>query len=484
MSVFNKITIKCKFVFLLTVILSVMGASTVYTLQDRIHTYEEAKTEKAKSIIDAAYNRIADLDAIAKERGLSEEYIRNLFYSEVGSMIYDNGVGYVFLYDSKGNVLKNRPNPKLEGTNRLNVKDLNGNAYIQKIVDTSLAYKEGSVTYFFKKPNSEEPSEKLAYFRYFEALDIIMITGVYMDDLREKEALFTKQAVFGSGGLLLFVIIFCTFIMLEFRSTLRQLRESMVKLSQDDLSVVIDNNRQDEFKEIFKSLNKFKSSIERRITLEQEAEAEKTRLADESRQKIQDITGDIALSSSLVEEHITGISTAAAQLSSTLEDIGLKVEETSNMTNLAQQEAVKGSSTIHELDKCAEKIGEVVLLIKAIADKTNLLALNASIEAARAGEEGRGFAVVAEEVKKLATQTATATSDISSQIDMIQSNTDLSVQSIENITEQINSLNEFTQILVVAMSEQKAATNEISESMSLASEGARDVSNKIKEIRE
>ena len=70
-----------------------------------------------------------------------------------------------------------------------------------------------------------------------------------------------------------------------------------------------------------------------------------------------------------------------------------------------------------------QHIDEVVGFIRTIAGQTNLLALNATIEAARAGEAGRGFAVVASEVKALATQTAKATEEISSQIAEVQSAT-------------------------------------------------------------
>ena len=75
---------------------------------------------------------------------------------------------------------------------------------------------------------------------------------------------------------------------------------------------------------------------------------------------------------------------------------------------------------MREMGKRASEIGGIVNTINLIAERTNLLSLNASIEAARAGDAGRGFAVVAEEIRNLADRSAKATADIAAIIKALQ----------------------------------------------------------------
>ena len=156
------------------------------------------------------------------------------------------------------------------------------------------------------------------------------------------------------------------------------------------------------------------------------------------------------------------MATAATQLGDSVEAIKTKVNDATTIVQRASGMAGTANDTIRALASSTQQIDEVVGFIRNIAGQTNLLALNATIEAAPAGEAGRGFAVVASEVKALATQTAKATEDISSQIAEVQSATKQAVDNVGAIASIMDEIDRFTAAIADAVSQQNAATNEIS----------------------
>ena len=241
--------------------------------------------------------------------------------------------------------------------------------------------------------------------------------------------------------------------------------------------------------------NKLKSLISdlKIITVKSQQESAATEMI--SRNINENITGQ--------HQEIENVVTAVNQMSSTALEVAKASEQTANeadamannvrasQENLAQAmeyvstmsaESIQAKEAVIKVSQSSDNISSIVEVIRAIADQTNLLALNAAIEAARAGEQGRGFAVVADEVRSLASKTQESTNNITRLIESLHqevdnasqviekgtehaeaavSKTDEALGAIDKMVEQISQVsNQVTQIATAA-EEQSAVTEEV-----------------------
>lgn len=162
-----------------------------------------------------------------------------------------------------------------------------------------------------------------------------------------------------------------------------------------------------------------------------------------------------------------------------LRDMSNNLDQGLNEISAAIEQLTSAASTIHinerglnstlkDVYKLSEEINEVSVFIKQIADKTNMLGLNASIEAARAGETGKGFSVVAQEIRKLSEQSKSTVPKIK--------------ELTENIKSKLDEVNKISEITLTASQEQSASTQEIEasvEEISALAEELNEISQKI-----
>jgi len=220
----------------------------------------------------------------------------------------------------------------------------------------------------------------------------------------------------------------------------------------------------------------------------------------------------VSSQSDQAHQRIDQIATAMNEMSATAQDVAhhaasvaSQVDETTNQTRHADSQTnqavtsmnrltdqIRSSAeTVADLARSGQRVGDVMRVIREIADQTNLLALNAAIEAARAGEAGRGFAVVADEVRNLAAKTQASTVEIDQIIASIQSGSkdateymqasevvakessdsvDAVRQTLADITQRMVSVNDATTQVATAAEEQTSVSEDINRNVTEVAE--------------
>ena len=153
-----------------------------------------------------------------------------------------------------------------------------------------------------------------------------------------------------------------------------------------------------------------------------------------------------------------------------------KIDELNEAVKLSQK-------NIEQMKEVSNVIAGFAKVISGIANKTNILSLNASIEAARAGEHGRGFSVVAQEAQSLANQTKSSSAEISTKISEVQTFVDGMVQYMNDIfayAEEQNKMAESIGELLNKVLEAAYTANDVSRNMENEIAYQRDITDKAR----